>query len=80
MKFLQSGGRLRFVHVDTAQLEENHEFQLTPLSVTNASLGENIYKLKLLEDPLQEVSELSRSSRLVSLFCSQSLYLHYLQI
>ena len=56
----------RFVHIDTAQLEENHEFQLTiaPAPV-NAGLGENYYKLKLLEHPLEEVYELSLFSGLL---------------
>ena len=66
MKRFRTGGRYTsFVHIDTAQLEENQEFQLTPPPVTNAGLGENNYKLKLLEDPLQEVSNLSRFSGLV---------------
>ena len=46
----------KIVHVDTAQPDENHEFQLSPNEQT-AALGENFYKLKLLEHPLQEVSK-----------------------
>ena len=47
----------RFVYVDNAQLEENHEIQLAPaqLAFANTRLGETYYKLELLEDPLQEV-------------------------
>lgn len=46
----------KFVYIDTAQLEEDHELQLSiaQQQITNASSGENYYKLKLLEHPLQE--------------------------
>ena len=44
----------RLAYVDTAQLEENHEFELSPTSL-KASTGENCFKLQLLEHPLQEV-------------------------
>ena len=52
----------RFVYVDTAQLEENHEFQLTVVhpSANDVSLGETCYKLQLLEHPLTEVHTLGR--------------------
>jgi len=43
----------KFVYVDSAQLEENHEIQLAPTQVTFARLEET-YKLQLLEHPLQE--------------------------
>ena len=62
----------RFVHVDTAQLEENHEFKLTPLSETNTSLEENLYKLKLLEDPLQEVFKSPYTSSLVPIIINKT--------
>ena len=45
----------KVAHVDTAQLKESHEFQLSVAQPSNASLGEIYYKLKLLEDPLPEV-------------------------
>ena len=48
----------KFVYVDNAQLEENHEIQLVPAQVEFANtslLGETYYKLQLLEHPLQEV-------------------------
>ena len=67
MKRLRTDSQ-RFVHVDTAQLEENHEFKLTPLSETHTSLEENLYKLKLLEDPLQEVFKSPYTSSLVPIF------------
>ena len=44
----------RLAYVDTAQLEENHEFGLSSTSL-KASTGENCFKLQLLEHPLQEV-------------------------
>ena len=61
MKRLEMDERFtRFVHIDTAQMEEYHEFQLNIAPPpANAGLGENYYKLKLLEHPLQEVYELS---------------------
>ena len=45
----------RFVYVDTAQLEENHEFELSVAQPLKASTGEKCFKLTLLEHPLQEV-------------------------
>ena len=42
-------------HVDTAQLEENHEFELSVAEPLKASSGEKCFQLKLLEHPLQEV-------------------------
>lgn len=45
----------RFVYVDTTQLEENHEFELSVAEPLKASSGEKCFKLKLLEHPLQEV-------------------------
>lgn len=50
-----------FVHVDTAQLEDNHEFELS--IAQNASLEEKVFKLKLLEHPLQEVTCLKSKSK-----------------
>ena len=52
----------RFVYVDTAQLEENHEFQLVVVhpSADDVILGETCYKLQLLEHPLTEVNTLGR--------------------
>lgn len=44
----------RLAYVDTAQLEENHEFELSSTSL-KTSAGENCFKLQLLEHPLQEV-------------------------
>ena len=55
----------KFVYIDTAQLEEDHELQLSiaQQQITNASSGENYYKLKLLEHPLQEVCGYCDSKR-----------------
>lgn len=53
----------RFVHVDAAQLEDNHEFELSIAQPPNASLGEKVFKLKLLEHPLQEVTGLKSKSK-----------------
>ena len=58
LKQLQRTTRFtKFVYIDMAQLTENHEFKLTiaPPRRTNVSLGENSYKLELLEHPLKEV-------------------------
>ncbi|XP_067034553.1 uncharacterized protein [Acropora muricata] len=46
----------KFAYVDSAQLEENHEIQLSPaqLPFSNSRFGEPHYKLQLLEHPLQE--------------------------
>lgn len=45
----------RFVYVDTAQLDENHEFELQKLqSAEVIDSGNKSFQLKLLEHPLQE--------------------------
>ncbi|CAH3144164.1 unnamed protein product [Porites lobata] len=56
MKYSQRAAPLKFVHVDTAQLEENHELYLSvaPTPITNASLGEYYYKPILRGPPLKE--------------------------
>ena len=60
MKRSQSAAPVaRFVHVDTTQLEENHEFKLYKTQSEQASSGEKAFKLKLLEHPLQEVCTLN---------------------
>ena len=60
MKRSQSAAPVtRFVHVDTTQLEENHEFELYKTQSEQASSGEKYFKLKLLEHPLQEVCTLN---------------------
>jgi len=46
----------KFVHVDEAQLEENHEFELSVAPQLKTSIGEKCFKLKLLEHPLKEVT------------------------
>ncbi len=48
----------RFVHVDTTQLEENHEFELSVAEQLKSSSGAKCFKLNLLEHPLQEVCRL----------------------
>ena len=46
----------RFVYVDTAQLEENHEFELQALQSDQVTGYENkSYQLKPLEHPLGKV-------------------------
>ncbi|PFX14685.1 uncharacterized protein LOC111344482 isoform X1 [Stylophora pistillata] len=44
----------RFVYVDTAQLEENYEFELQKLQLDQVDSGRKSFQLKLLEHPLQE--------------------------
>lgn len=48
----------KFVYVDSAQLDENHEFRLSQIQLpfTNSDLGETYFKLQLLEHPLPEES------------------------
>ena len=61
MKYSQKGAaRSKVVHVDTAQLEENHELHLSVAThpITNASLGEYYYKPILRGPPLKEVRTL----------------------
>ena len=45
----------RFVHVDAAQLQESHEFELSVAQQLKAGSGEKCFKVKLLEHPLKEV-------------------------
>ena len=46
----------RFVYMDTAQMEENHEFELQKLQSDQVTgSGNNYFKLKLLEHPLGKV-------------------------
>ena len=56
-----------------AQLTENHEFKLTitPPRRTHVSLGENSYKLELLEHPLKEVPFLLSLNLLSVIFALQ---------
>lgn len=49
----------RFVHVDAAQLQESHEFELSVAPQLKAGSGEKCFKLKLLEHPLNEVLSLN---------------------
>lgn len=60
MKYSKRAAPLKFVHVDTAQLEENHELHLSVAThpITNASLGEYYYKPILRGPPLKEVRTL----------------------
>ena len=75
MKRSQSAAPVaRFVHVDTAQLEENHEFELCKTQSEQASSGEKSFKLRLLEHPLQEVCHLASFSFLL---LKTSLYREY---
>ena len=46
---------IRFVHVDTAQLEENYEFELSVAQPSPNITTQKCFKLKLLEHPLKEV-------------------------
>ena len=63
----------KFVYVDMTQLTENHEFKLTiaPPRRTHVSLGENSYKLELLEHPLKEVPFLLSLNLLSVIFALQ---------
>ena len=60
MKYSKRAAPLKFVHVDTAQLEENHELHLSVAThpITNASLGEYYYKPILRGPALKEVRTL----------------------
>lgn len=74
MKQLQRTARFtKFVYIDMAQLTENHEFKLTiaPPRRTHVSLGENSYKLELLEHPLKEVPFLLSLNLLSVIFALQ---------
>ena len=74
LKQLQRTTRFtKFVYVDMAQLTENHEFKLTiaPPRRTHVSLGENSYKLELLEHPLKEVPFLLSLNLLSVIFALQ---------
>lgn len=55
MRQSQSGKRtVRFLHVDTTQLDLNHEFQLSKVEPPNAfSPDEPFYKLKKQDRPSQ---------------------------
>ncbi|PFX17723.1 hypothetical protein AWC38_SpisGene17925 [Stylophora pistillata] len=45
----------RFVHVDTAYLEESHEFKLSIVQPSpNTNMRQKCFKLELLDDPLKE--------------------------
>ena len=51
----------RFVYVDTAQLEENHEFELQKLQSDQVTgSGNKSFRLKLLEHPLGKVCPILR--------------------
>ena len=53
----------RFVYVDTAQLEENHEFELQALQSDQVTGYENkSFQLKPLEHPLGKVCPILRLS------------------
>ena len=53
----------RFVYVDTAQLEENHEFELQALQSDQVTGYENkSFQLKPLEHPLGKVCPIFRWS------------------
>lgn len=53
----------RFVYMDTAQMEENHEFELQKLQSDQViGSGNNYFKLKLLEHPLGKVCPIFRWS------------------
>ncbi|KAL9950379.1 hypothetical protein ACROYT_G042867 [Oculina patagonica] len=60
MRQSQSAGQrpVRFVHVDTNQLDLNHEFKLITVQLPNAcNAGETNYKLKPLETPSHDMDE-----------------------
>ena len=57
MRHSQSGKRIvRLVHVDTTQLDLNHEFELSSVQSPDAgNSGETIYEVKPLECPSQDM-------------------------
>ena len=47
---------MRLVHVDTTQLDLNHEFELSSVQSPDAGdSGETMYKVKLLEQHSQDM-------------------------